>query len=247
LREIWKRGSGDLEWKLRAARPEVRPEFLAALAEHVRADKRPRRAGAMRLAFAGGLTAVMLVALAAVGGVSYAATAAAGAARTFEQAFTPSGAREPIVVNGLSAGSDQYKPGYGWGDDDHNHTGPPGVNRRGGVFAPPLKARPNPQDDRFKSVSTSINVDEQARLTISIQTVGGKALLLSQRQSKVGDGVDGPATKKIHYDVLVPRSGIPINLSIPANLLKPGVTYYIVIKAVDPNGEVTMLRIPFRA
>ncbi len=246
MRTFWKRESGDLERELRAARPEPRPEFLAALADHVRDEMRPRHAGAFRLAFAGGLTVVMLVALAAVGGVSYAADAAAGAARTLEKVFTPSSAQEAIVVNGLSAGSDEYRPGYGWGDKNHTHTGPPGLQRQGGPLAPPLRARPNPSDSRFMTVSTSINLDEQAHLTISVQTGGGQELLLSQRRSTVGRGVSGPATKNIQYTVLVPRAGIPVRLSIPNNLLRPGVTYYILIRAVDPDGDVRTIRIPFR-
>jgi hypothetical protein len=213
----------------------------------VRDELRPRHSGAFRLAFAGGLTMAMLVALAAVGGVSYAADAAAGAAHSLEKALTPSGAREAIVVNGLTAGGDQYQPGFGWGDANHNHDGPPGLSRRGGPLAPPLHAVPNTEDSRFMRVSTSINLDEQAHLTISVVTGGGQSLLVSQRRSIVGDGVDGASTKKIQYSVLVPRNGIPIVLSIPKNLLRPGVTYYIVVRAVDPQGNVRTLKIPFRA
>jgi hypothetical protein len=246
LRGIWKRGPGDLEGELRAARAEPRPEFLAALSGRIRDELRPRHAGAFRLAFAGGLTVVMLVALAAVGGVSYAADAAAGAAHSLEKVVTPSSAHEAIVVKGLTAGGDQYQPGFGWGDANHNHDGPPGISRRGGPLAPPLRAVPNRQDTRFMRVSTSINLDEQANLSISVETGGGQQLLLSQRRSTVGDGVEGASTKHIQYLVLVPRDAIPVALSIPKNLLRPGVTYYIVIRAVDPDGNARMIRIPFR-
>jgi hypothetical protein len=245
LSKIWNRRSDDLETQLRAARHEPPAEFVSALTARVE-ETRPRRGGAFRLAFAGGLTVVMLVGLATVGGVSYAATAAAGAARTLEKVFTPSSTREPVVVRGLSAGSDQYQPGYGWGDDNHNHEGPPGLSRRGGANAPALRARPNPNDARFVRVSTTISLDEQAQLTISVETAGGRQLLLSQRKSKIGQGAEGPATKNIRYSVLIPRSGIPVDLAIPRNLLRPGVTYFVVIRATDPDGNVTTLRIPFR-
>jgi hypothetical protein len=96
-------------------------------------------------------------------------------------------------------------------------------------------------------VSTTINVDEQAQLSISVETGGGQRLLLSQRRSTIGRGVDGPATKRIQYSVLVPRDGIPIAISIPKHLLRRGVTYYIVVRAVDPDGNVKTIRIPFRA
>jgi hypothetical protein len=245
LSRIWNRRSDDLEKQLRAARPEASPELVSALTAQV-GETRRRPGGAVRLAFAGGLTVVMLVGVAAVGGVSYAATAAAGAARTLEKTFAPSNARQPIVVQGLTAGSDQYRPGYGWGDDNHNHEGPPGLDRRGGGRAPALRGRPNPTDPRFIRVATTINLDEQAHLSVSVETAGGKELLLSQRRSKIGRGAAGPATKNIQYSVLIPRNGIPVDLSIPRNLLRPGVTYFIVIKATDPEGNVTTLRIPFR-
>jgi hypothetical protein len=242
LSKIWNRRSDDLETQLRAARQEPRAEFVSALTARVE-ETRPRRGAAFRLAFAGGLTVVMLVGVAAVGGASYAATAAADAARTIEKVFTPSSAGERVVVRGLSAGGDQYQPGYGWGDDNHNHEGPPGLSRKGNK---PLQARPNPTDARFVRVSTTINLDEQAQLTISVETAGGTQLLLSQRKSKVGKGANGPATKNIRYSVLIPRAGIPVDLSIPKNLLRPGATYFVVIRAKDPEGNVTTLRIPFR-
>jgi hypothetical protein len=237
---MWNWRPDDLENELRAARPEAPAELVSALTERVAAEP-PSRRGAFRLAFAGGLTVTMLVGLAAVGGVSYAATAAADAARTIEKVLTPAAGNEAIVVRGLTAGGDQYRPGFGWGDENHNHTGPPGLTRRGKA-----RVRPNPNDERFVRVSTTIGVDEQARLTVSVETAGGKELLLSQRHSNVGRGVDGPATKNIRYSVLVPRDGIPVDLSIPRNLLRPGVTYFIVIRATDPDGNVTTLRIPFR-
>lgn len=240
---IWKRRSQlDLEKELRAARPEPRPEFLAALATRVAGEARPRRTSVYRVAFAGGLTVVMLIALAAVGGVSYAASGVVSAARTLEGVFAPESERAVVVVDSLTAGSDQYRPGFGWGDPNHNHTGPPGLARQG---RGPLRARLDRNDRRFARVGTRVNVDEQAHLTISVVGPGGKELLLSQRRSNVGQGVTGPATKNIQYSLLVPRT-IPINLAIPANLLRRGRTYFIVIRAEDPDGNVRTIRIPFR-
>lgn len=237
---IWKRRSDDLERQLRAARPDPRPEFVSALAERIGDETRPRRGSAFRLAFAGGLTVVMLVGLAAVGGVSYAATAALDAARTIQKVVAPTGDEGAIVVRGLTAGTDQYRPGFGWGDPNHNHAGPPGLRRA------KVRVRTNPNDSRFVRVSTTIGVDEQAHLTISVRTAGGQELLLSQRRSNVGQGVEGPPTKNIQYSVLIPRNGIPVDLSIPRNLLRPGVTYFVVIRAEDPDGNVRTIRIPFR-
>ena len=201
----------------------------------------------LRLAFAGGLTLVLLVALSAVGGVSYAGEAFVGAARQLEKVVSPSNAQNAVVISGLSAGGDQYRPGFGWGDENHTHTGPPGLQRSGGALAPPLRARPNPRDPRFLRVNTSINVSEQARLVISVTTLGGEKLLLSQRRSTIGSGVDGRATKNIAYVVLVPRNNIPLDLSIPRNLLTPGQTYLIRVTAIDPTGQRSVLTIRFRA
>ena len=78
MARFWKRDRGplDLEAELRASRPEPRPEFVQMLGTRVRESG--RRAGSLRIAFAGGLTALMLVAVASVGGVSYAAGGAHG-------------------------------------------------------------------------------------------------------------------------------------------------------------------------
>ena len=236
----------DIEKRLRSERPEARHELVATLAARTREDARPRRSGAFRLAFAGGLSVVMLVALAAVGGASYASRSLIGAAQQLERLVSPSSAQQAIVIQGLSAGGDQYRPGFGFGDENHNHTGPPGLQRAGGALAPPLRATPNRADRRFLRVATTINLDEQAHLTFSVQTADGTELLISQRRSTVGGGLSGPQTKNVQYSVLIPRSGIPVQLSIPRNLLIPGRTYFIVIQAMDPQGNKTTLRIPFR-
>jgi hypothetical protein len=72
-----KRQSFDLEGQLRQARPQPGRDFLQGLVSEVRARRQSRQS--FRLAFAGGLTMVLFVALAAVGGIGYAATAPAKA------------------------------------------------------------------------------------------------------------------------------------------------------------------------
>jgi hypothetical protein len=71
--------SFDLERQLREARPEPQRDFLHTLATEVRERLHSRRP--WRLAFAAGLTAALLVALAAVGGIGYAAAAPAKAVK----------------------------------------------------------------------------------------------------------------------------------------------------------------------
>src|SRR5207249_1701934 len=118
-----------------------------------------------RLAVPVGLTAAMVAALAAVGGVGYAATSVEHAAVAVAHVFVPAHQTRPIVVSGLSAGNDQYRPGFGWGDPNHIHTGPPGLVKKGGAFAPPLVPTIK---GPTAFVSTNFTLDEQAHLTLSV-------------------------------------------------------------------------------
>jgi hypothetical protein len=38
----------------------------------------------------------------------------------------------PPVVNGTDDTSSDTRPGNGWGDKNHTHTGPPGQNKKSG-------------------------------------------------------------------------------------------------------------------
>ncbi len=88
---FWERKGRELESELRANRPEPQREFARSLAERI-GDARPVRIGGLRIALAAGLTALFVVALASVGGVSYAregATQAIDLARTAAQGSGP--------------------------------------------------------------------------------------------------------------------------------------------------------------
>ena len=199
----------------------------------------PRRAGMPRLVLGGAMTAVLLVALGSVGGISYAANQAA---QVVQKAVSPNGT---ISVLGISAGGDQYRPGYGFGDPNRNHTGPPGLTRSGGEAAPPLRSRKAP-DGKAKLVSFQFRIDEQVALRIHVFDVDSTPLLITQRGSKLGTGLTGPQTKTIRYTVLVPRS-IPITLRIPANLLRTGKLYNVRLVAIDSGSQRSVLLIPFTA
>ncbi|HET9324634.1 MAG TPA: hypothetical protein VFO03_12210 [Gaiellaceae bacterium] len=95
----------DLEAELRAGRPEPAPEFTRRLEARVRNDGR-YRAGSLRVAFVGALTAVMVLALASVGGVGYASSAAQDAAVSVKRVVTPT---DVITVLKRSPAMDQYK------------------------------------------------------------------------------------------------------------------------------------------
>jgi hypothetical protein len=205
-----------------------------------------RRPARRQFAFAGALTAALVVSLSAVGGVSYAANAVTKAAGAVAKVVTPNAKHSVVVVKGLSAGGDQYRPGYGFGDPNHNHTGPPGLTRgKPGEKAPPAQSARS-RDGKAILVTTSITADEQAALYFSVLDSTGTQLLLTQEGSRVGNGLDGPQAKTIHYVMLVPRT-MPFALRIPANLLAQGQTYRIRVIAVDHEGNKTTTLIPFTA
>jgi len=204
----------------------------------------PRRQQRRQLAFAGALTAALAVSLSAVGGASYAATSLTHAAKAAVKLVVPHAHHGVVVVQGLTAGGDQYRPGYGFGDKNHEHTGPPGLKSG----TPGEKTRPAhvKHSGTAMVVSTTLTVDEQAGLYFSVLDASGKPLLLSQKGSKIGTRVSGPQTKTIHYVLLVPRT-IPLTLRIPSGRLVPGHTYTIRVIAVDAEGNKSSTRIPFTA
>ena len=88
-------------------------------------------------------------------------------------------------------------------------------------------------------VKTTVVLDEQATLRVSVTGPGGQRLLLDQNGSDL-------STKTITYRVLVPRA-LRIGFRIPCSLLDQGKTYRIQVVATDPDGGSTTLKIPFRA
>ena len=227
-----------LERSLRRERPRPSASLMSSLA--------PTRSRRGQLVVAVALSATLAVALASVGGVSYAANAVSHVAAAAQKIVSPASTKGVVVVKGLSAGGDQYKPGYGFGDPNHTHTGPPGLtNGKPGEKTPPAQVR-RIAGGKAVLVSTSITCDEQAALYLSVLDPQGNQLLLTQRGTKVGSKVAGPQTKTIHYVMLVPRS-IPIQLRIPANLLVPGRTYTLRVIAISPFGNKATTSIKFTA
>jgi len=237
-----RRRTPGLESELRALRPEPRPELVHSLTARVEAAMRPARRPYRRLALAGALTASVLVAMASVGGFGYAATAVRQAAHAVTSVLAVSSDDRAIEVS-LNAGGDQYQPGYAWGDPSRNHAGPPRLARQGGALAPPLVASCN---GRTALVKTTVVLDEQAVLRVSVLSPAGKKLLLSRNGSRVGGQLSGKPAKTLSYRVLVPRA-LRIALRIPCSVLEGGKTYRISFVATDPDGETSTLKVPFRA
>src|SRR5665647_2480191 len=160
---FFKRGD-KLEGELRAARPGPSDELVSRIEGRIRSE-RPAlaRRSSFRIAVPVTLTAVLVGALAAVGGVGYAATSVEHAVKAVSHVFAPAKAHQAVVVEGLTSGGDQYKPGFGFGDPNHNHEGPPGLTKKGGEFAPPLTPK---IEGKTAIISTSFTLDEQAHLFI---------------------------------------------------------------------------------
>jgi hypothetical protein len=120
MKRFWNRraGADDLEVELRANRPEPRPEFVLAVAQRVQADERRRSARRSRAAFAGGLSALTLLALGAGGGLGYAASAVQSVVDKVERVSSPTSS--PTTAS-QSPSDTQYRPGKGCGDQNHLH------------------------------------------------------------------------------------------------------------------------------
>ena len=238
------------ERALRRLRAEPPRDLVDRIVGSIEPARSGGASGRLRVAFAGALTLVLLVALASVGGMGYAASAATSAVHVVKKAFSPLSKDSAISVRGISAGGDQYRPGFGYGDPNHNHTGPPGLKRAGGsAFAPIVQAKN--AKGKAKVVKFSLNVDEQAHLWISVLDAKGKRVLLTQSSKKGsttfgGRKLHGRQAKTLQYLVLVPRN-IPISLRIPQNLLKPGQTYRIRVIARDPQRHRSVFILPFKA
>jgi len=202
-----------------------------------------KRLDRRRAGFAVSITVVLVGALSLVGGVSYAANSVSHAVRAAAKIVSPGSTHGAVVVKGLNAGGDQYQPGFGFGDPNHNHDGPPGLTGKAGEKTPPAQTA---TVGKTEKVVTRIRVDEQAALYISVLDANGNRLVLNQKGSKIGTAVSGKQVKTIHYVVLVPRS-IPIQLLVPKNLLVKGQTYRIHVIAVDSDGNKSSTDIPFIA
>src|SRR5580765_2394929 len=84
----------DLDKRLRAERPEPSSDLVSSIVSRFESRSERSRRG-LRVGFAGALTAAALGALAAVGGVSYAATQASHAYSSVKQIVVA----KPTIVN----------------------------------------------------------------------------------------------------------------------------------------------------
>lgn len=102
---FWKRDDG-LERELQALRREPRPEFLQAVVNKIHGDRHRRPKRALRLGLAGALTAGMLAALAAFGGLGYAASGVSRAVESAVHVVSP--AKSATPSSAFSSAAAQY-------------------------------------------------------------------------------------------------------------------------------------------
>jgi hypothetical protein len=116
-----KRQSFDLEQQLLEARPEPGRDFLHSLVSEVRERRHSRPS--FRLAFAGGLTVTLFVALSAMGGIGYATAAPAKAVKAVVSAVSGDNGTKLIQQ---SPACDQYvtKANSGRGNLSETGSGP---------------------------------------------------------------------------------------------------------------------------
>jgi hypothetical protein len=101
------RGKSELETILRSQRAEAREEFVDGLSERVLSSPPETRRAWSRAAFAGAVATFILGSVASFGGLSYAASGAAGTYHTVKQVAV----KHTLFVSvHKSSASDQYAP-----------------------------------------------------------------------------------------------------------------------------------------
>jgi hypothetical protein len=119
-----RRQGSDLERQLRRNRPEPRPEFLAMLSDRIEDRPRHRRGASMRLVLVGAVTAVMLVAMSAVGGLAYAGSSVRSVAKDVKVVVVaPVAAFNSFVSSDSSKKGDSGNQGNQGNDGHHGDDG----------------------------------------------------------------------------------------------------------------------------
>jgi len=125
---FFRRRNDELEDRLRGLGSEPRSDLVSELSGEIRASRIPARIRTRRFAAALVTTAMMLIPFAAFGGVGLAASAAQKAvhAVAHNQNQAKGKTKAQIRSQRVTPAADQYRPGWGCGDKNHIHTGPPG-------------------------------------------------------------------------------------------------------------------------
>ena len=119
---FFRRRNDGLEDRLRGLGSEPRSDLVSELSGEIRASRIPARMRTRRFAAALVTTAMMLIPFAAFGGVGLAASAAQKAVHAVAHNQAKGKTKSRVVT----PDADQYRPGWGCGDKNHIHRGPPG-------------------------------------------------------------------------------------------------------------------------
>ena len=96
--------ASEFEARLRSERPSARPEFVSAVADRIHA-RRSRQSLRLRVVLAATLTLAMFVAVASVGGVSY----AAGGAKKAVESVANIASATVVTSHKASSAEDEYE------------------------------------------------------------------------------------------------------------------------------------------
>nr|MDQ2981918.1 Ig-like domain-containing protein [Actinomycetota bacterium] len=122
------------------------------------------------------------------------------------------------------------------------HPNAPKLSLKSGGFSGPLKAR---TIGNFVYVSTSISVDEAVHLSLrAFDLKTSKQLTLSQG-SRLGRAAIAARRRALAAQIDKPGI-VAVKLRLPLAQVRKGVLYQLVIRAVDPDGDSSVLRIRFR-
>ena len=117
-----KRQDQRMEDRLRGLSAEPRDDFVRSLATEVRSSRVRTAMRSRRVLAAVVTTGLMLIPFAAFGGVGYASQAAKSAAQSVSGGNKGNdNAGSNNKGNGNTPDEDQYKPGKGCGDKNHEH------------------------------------------------------------------------------------------------------------------------------
>ena len=123
---FFRRRNDGLEDRLRGLGSEPRSDLVSGLSGEIRASRIPARMRTRRFAAALVTTAIMLIPFVAFGGVSLAASAAQNAVHAVTHNQAKGKTKSQIRSQHATPAADQYRPGWGCGDKNHIHRGPPG-------------------------------------------------------------------------------------------------------------------------
>jgi GH25 family lysozyme M1 (1,4-beta-N-acetylmuramidase) len=128
-----------------------------------------------------------------------------------------------------------------WGDPRRVPTVRPTLQRLSGEGA--LRARS--RGDGTQQIVTRLIVSSQARLAVSLRGRGSARATILGTGSRLGVWLHGGAAKSVGAEALTP-GGLPVRLRVRAGFLRPGVTYRLIVRSVDPYNRKATLVLPVR-